>query len=110
MRRESNSYCIRPLRSTRLDDMCNERGASLIGIVLGLAILGIGAGVILSRYANDSVDAVAGAGVPLDETRRQRTITDMRTLGQAIALMQADRGAYPATLAELERSLAELIP
>lgn len=82
--------------------MRNERGTSLISIVLGLVILGIGGGVVLSRYANDSVDALAGAGMPLDETRRQRTITDMRTLGQAIALMQADRGAYPATLAELE--------
>lgn len=82
--------------------MGNERGTSLIGIVLGLVILGLGAGLVISRYVNDSVDALAGAGMPLDETRRQRTITDMRTIGQAIAFMQADRGAYPANLAELE--------
>ena len=82
--------------------MRNERGTSLIAIVLGLVILGLSAGLVISRYANSSVDALAGSGAPLDETRRQRTITDMRAIGQAIALMRADRGAYPENLAELE--------
>ena len=82
--------------------MRSERGTSLIGIVLGMVILGLGAGLVISRYANSSVDALVGAGLPLDDTRRQRTITDMRAIGQAISLMRADRGAYPAKLAELE--------
>ena len=82
--------------------MRNERGTSLIAIVLGLGILGLSAGLVISRYANNSVEALAGSGAPLDETRRQRTITDMRAIGQAIALMRADRGAYPENLAELE--------
>jgi type II secretory pathway pseudopilin PulG len=84
--------------------MRNERGASLIVLLLVLAIVGLSAWLVLSRYVGGSVDALAGAGMPLDETRQQRTITDMRTIGQAIALMRADSGAYPANLADLEAS------
>jgi hypothetical protein len=82
--------------------MRNERGASLIALLLALVIVGGTAWLVIGRYIDSSVGALADSGMPLDETRRQRTITDMRVIGQALTLMQADGGAYPANLAELE--------
>jgi hypothetical protein len=67
-----------------------------------LALLAVGLYLIISRTAQDSVDALAGAGAPLDETRRQRTLADMRAIRDAIRLMQADTGAPPSSFAALE--------
>ncbi len=82
--------------------MPNERGASLIVLLLAFVILGLGLWLLISRTAENRVDAFAAAGVPLDETRRQRTLADMRAIGQANELMRADTGSYAATLAGLE--------
>ena len=80
--------------------MRNQRGASLIVLVLVLAIVGLTVWLVVS-YTSNSLDALAGAGAPLDDTNRQRTLADMKVIGDAIRLMQADSGDLPTSLAGL---------
>lgn len=82
--------------------MRSEDGVSLIALLIVLVVLAVGLYVLISRTAENSVGALAGAGAPLDETKRQRTLADMRAIGDAIRLMQADTGRPPANLAALE--------
>ena len=82
--------------------MRDERGASLIVLLLALVIVALSLWLIISRTAENSVGALAGAGAPLDETKRQRTIADMQAIGRANALMKADTGSYAASLTDLE--------
>jgi len=91
--------------------MRNERGASLIAVLIVLVLLAGGLYFIISRTANSSVGALADAGMQLDETKRQRTISDMRAIADAIRLMQADTGRAPASLADLQRGgYLEVVP
>jgi len=82
--------------------MRKERGASLIALLLVLAIAGLVMWLVISRFAEDSVELFGESGAPLDETKRTRTLADMQAIGRAIDLMRADKGSYPANLAELE--------
>ncbi len=82
--------------------MRDERGASLIALLLALVIVALALWLIISRTADIRIDALAGAGAPLDETKRQRTIADMQAIGRANALMRADTGSYAGSLADLE--------
>lgn len=82
--------------------MRDERGASLIALLLALVIAFLALWLIISKTAENSVGALAGAGAPLDETKRQRTIADMQAIGRANALMRADTGSYAGSLDDLE--------
>ena len=91
--------------------MRNQRGASIIALLVVLVLLALGLYLIISRTAGNSVDALASAGAPLDETKRQRTLSDMRAIGDAIRLMQVDAGRAPASLAELQTAgYLEVVP
>jgi hypothetical protein len=91
--------------------MRNERGASLIAVLIVLVLLAVGLYFIISRTADNSVGAFADAGMQLDETKRQRTLSDMRAIADAIRLMQADTGRAPASLADLQRGgYLEVVP
>ena len=82
--------------------MRKEHGASLIVVLLALAIAGLATWLVISRFAEDSVGLLADSGAPLDETKRTRTLADMQAIGRAIDTMRADKGSYPANFAELE--------
>ncbi|MGD8329552.1 MAG: type II secretion system protein GspG, partial [Acidobacteriota bacterium] len=89
----------------------NERGAALIAVLIVLVLLAVGLYFIISRTANSSVGALANAGAQLDETKRQRTLSDMRAIADAIRLMQADTGRAPASLADLQHGgYLEVVP
>ena len=91
--------------------MRNERGVALIVILLALAIVGLVAWLVISRYAENTVELLADSGAPLDETKRTRTLADMQAIGRALGLMQADKGSYPASIVELEAAgYLEIIP
>jgi hypothetical protein len=86
--------------------LLQERGASLIVLVIGLLIVGLVAWIVLSRL-QQSRDLPGseelGAAAPMAQAGQQRTITDMRAIGRAISFLQVDTGTYPRELAELER-------
>ncbi len=82
--------------------MRSERGASLIVVVLGLLIVALAIWWLIGRAAEDTVGAFSEVGMPLDETKRQRTIADMQAIGRANAAMRADTGSYALTFAALE--------
>lgn len=91
--------------------MPNQRGASLIVVLLALAIAGLALWLVISRFAEDSVGLLAESGAPLDETNRTRTLADMQAIGGANAVMRADTGRYAANLAALqERGYLERVP
>ena len=79
-----------------------QLGNSLLGLLIALAVIGLTAWFVISRYSSAGVGALADAGLQLDETKRQRTIGDMRVIGDAIRLMQADTGRPPGALAALQ--------
>jgi len=84
----------------------HERGSSLIVLVIGLLIVGLVAWLVMSRLQQSRELSGAeelGAAAPMDHSRQQRTVTDMQTIGRALALMQVDTGAYPQEFVELER-------
>jgi type II secretory pathway pseudopilin PulG len=82
--------------------MADQRGISLIGILLVLALVCFAAWYVIGRTATSGVGVLADAGAPLDETKRQRTLVDMHAIGRANDLMRADTGRYAPTLAALE--------
>jgi len=82
--------------------MRDQRGASLIVLVLILAIVGLTVWFVVNRIAASSVERLADIGVPLDETDQQVTMADMKVIGDAIRLMQADTGSPPTTLIDLQ--------
>ena len=82
-----------------------ERGSSLIVLVIGLLVVGLAAWLVmrgLQKSREVSGAGGPGAAAPMGHSRQQRTLTDMRTIGQALSLMQVDTGAYPGEIVELE--------
>ena len=82
--------------------MRKEHGASMIVLLIALAIAGLVMWLVISQFAENSVGLLADSGAPLDDTKRTRTLADMQAIGRAIDLMRADKGSYPANFAELE--------
>jgi hypothetical protein len=84
--------------------MRDQSGRTIVALLVALAVLGPSLYLIISRTADSSVGALTDAGLQLDETRRQRTISDMRAIGDAIRLMQAETGAPPESLQALQEA------
>ena len=81
----------------------DQAGSSLIGLLLVLVIGGLITWYGMTMYLDAAADSsVPGAGTPLDESRRQTTMTDMQTIGRAIQLMLADAGSLPERLEDLQ--------
>ena len=81
----------------------DQAGSGLIGLLIVLVIGGFITWLALTTYLDTAADSsVPGGGAPLDETRRQTTMADMRAISRAIQFMLADTGSTPASLSELQ--------
>jgi general secretion pathway protein G len=72
----------------------NERGFTLIEIMVVVVILGILAAVVVPRFLNRP-----------DEARRTRAAVDIKAVESALGMFKLDNGFYPST----EQGLAALV-
>jgi hypothetical protein len=82
----------------------NERGASLVVLVIALVVVGLLTWMVMSRMRHSSQSAgpaELGGAAPLTQAGQQRTLSDLRSIGRALSMMQVDTGAYPQELSEL---------
>ena len=77
----------------------HAHGFSLLELLIVIAILGIVATIALPQF-----------GGLLDRGRQRTTMTDMRSISTALGLYEAESGAYPTTLLELEPEYMQRVP
>lgn len=82
-----------------------ESGSALVVLVLALVVVGLLSWIVISRLQQGSdpaTEGLPGGAAPMDHSRQQRTMTDMRALGQALSAIYVASGAYPRSLDEIE--------
>lgn len=79
------------MKQSRKSAVRNEKGFTLIEIMVVVVILGILAGIVVPRLLDRP-----------EEARRTKAATDIRGIEQALAMYKLDNGFYPTTEQGLE--------
>jgi type II secretory pathway pseudopilin PulG len=96
-----------PSRSSRDLRWTDQSGASLLQLVIVVAIVAIVFSLALSRFRGDTSDGdAAGPGPPdmvssLDHSRQRQTLAAMETIARANDVRRAETGRYADRIADL---------